>query len=80
MKKFAKLFEMPDGGQVLVCRSYDSETKEYCLTQRTETDNVTITLTGTFHDEERADAAFEAYDQEAAEKFYPASINSLLEK
>jgi len=72
MKKFAKLFETEEIGQILVTLDYSDEEEEHQLSLRTETDGVKMVSSICFEDkegsEESARKAFETITETQAAK------------
>lgn len=78
MKKFAKIFEVIHPGdkevyQVLYTTTYDAEEDSYKLVMRTDLNDVECVMAAGFYEENRMREAFEASDQDSANKFF-ASI------
>lgn len=69
-KKFAKLFDMPDGGQVLIQAIYDEEGDKDILSVSTMLDSCHLEMKLSFENVEDRDKAFESRTQEKAEDIY----------
>lgn len=69
-KKFAKLFEMPDGGQVLIQAIYDEEGDKDILSASTMLDSCHLEMKLSFKSVEDRDKAFESRNQAKAEDLY----------
>lgn len=82
MSKFAKLFEMPNGDQVLVVIKGDEENEDgpSLLALTTDVGGVTMSATLGFKGEEDAQKAFDEYDMEGAEVFYGSAMGMLTEE
>lgn len=68
--KFVKLFDMPDGGQVLIKKVYDEENDKAILETSTMINDFIVELHLGFPDMESRDKAFESRTQEKAEDVY----------
>ena len=69
-KKFAKLFEMPDGGQVLIQAIYDEEGDKDILSVSTMLNNCHLEMKLSFKSVRDRDMAFESRNQGKAEDIY----------
>lgn len=70
MSKFAKLFDLENGSQVLVTREHDDDGEApHGVAFRTDLDGIEATMTMWFEDEARADEVLEKYTLDAAETF-----------
>lgn len=70
MSKFAKLFDLENGSQVLVTREHDEDREApHGVAFRTYLDEIKATMTMWFEDEARADEVLEKYTLNAAETF-----------
>ena len=65
--KFAKLFDLPDGSQILVTLDIDGYSDDHKVCQRTDMDGLTCNVDIGFATEEKAQACFDEYGQEQAE-------------
>jgi hypothetical protein len=75
MKKFARLFDLPDGAQVLLYVVFNDEDNTYELKFITDLDGILAEIIAGYQTRERAIEALEKYTLEAAQKFH----NNLLE-
>ena len=69
-KKFAKLFDMPDGGQVLIHKVYDEENDKAILSTQSMIKDFIVEMHLGFKSIEDRDKAFESRTQEKAEDIY----------
>ncbi len=76
MKKFAKLFDLPEH-QVIVAKDFSNEDEEMegQLVVTTFIDSVKVQMKYGFEKLADRDQAFEKYDRAAAEKLISSSIN-----
>ena len=72
-KKFAKLFDMPDGGQILVEKEYnESDNPEAPFGTKISTSNngIRISLSLNNKNEEKTQEFFENFEQDRADNYY----------
>lgn len=78
MNKFAKLFDLENGSQVLVTREHDDDREApHGVALRTDLDGLDATMTMWFEDEARADEVLEKYGLDAAETFRKNMLREL---
>lgn len=68
-EKFAKLFDLENGGQVLLTTAYD-QTMGYLLHMHTVVDGVYRSQAGTYNDPKALLDMFESFNQKDAEEFF----------
>lgn len=68
--KFAKLFELENGEQVLVVKDYDNDKEIVRVT--TDFNTATASITHSFKNEELQQKMFDIFDIESAKKFRAA--------
>lgn len=80
-KKFAKIFDLKDGSQVLVQKKFGDDQDPYFLEIRTdiEDDNGTMEaiIKAGFDEEEPMNESFNGYDMEAAKKYRETILNMM---
>ena len=69
-QQFAKLFEMPDGAQVLVQKLFDPEQDEYVLSTSTKLEHSHFDSRESYEDKSFRDGKFDIIDQALMEKWY----------
>jgi hypothetical protein len=67
--KFAKLFELENGEQVLVVKDYDNDKEKEIVRVTTDFNTATASITHSFKNEELQQKMFDTFDLESAKKF-----------
>ena len=67
--KFARIHELPDDEQVLLTVSYDSDSDQYQMTQKTHLNGCEVSISASFTEEEDAVDAMNGYTYERAVDF-----------
>jgi hypothetical protein len=76
-KKFAKLFDLEDGSQVVVTLEGEQEDGSFKVGQRTVVDEVSAEVNPGFASEESAQEMFDDYTIEKAKSFHAIVVNML---
>lgn len=77
MENFAKLFNLPNGAQVLLMQEYEEETELHVVKQITCMQGVMIKVNPGFKEEESANLYLEQFGEENAQEFYNNIIEML---
>jgi hypothetical protein len=76
MIKFAKVFDLKNQEQLLICKAFDDD--QYSITASIQLDNIDLKATFGCSDEEKRDRDFDKYDIVSAEKTYKALMKEFI--